>query len=311
MGTSRWDPTDWARYSTTTSTKSRAAIFTSRGIDNDLNPKKFGMRESRNSIANPQATPIIIGVDVSGSMGYLAEDLVKRGIGVTFEEILARSTDPKSGMVPDPHLMVIAIGDVDHDKSPVQATQFETDLTIAKQTEQIFLEGGGGGNSHESYDVAWYMAAMRTSTDVELRGKKGYIFTVGDEETPIGLTRAKIQEFFGDEATEDLTTEQLLAMAEERFHVFHIIVEEGSHVRMRGIDYVKESWQRLLGQRVLLLSDHKNLAEVIISAIQINEGATLDSVAKTWSAATALVVARAVGELSSVGSSNSSGVVRF
>lgn len=312
MGYSRFDPDSWTTYAASTATKSRSAIFTKHSIDDSLDPKKFLMRESRDSIANPLATPIIIGVDVTGSMGMIAENLVKKGIGTVFSEILERAKDPKSGMVPDPQMMVIAIGDVAYDLAPVQVTQFETDLLIAKQTETIFLEGGGGGNNQESYDVTWYTAAMRTVTDAhEKRGKKGYLFTVGDEEIPVGLTKNNIQKYFGDEAPENLSARQLLTMAEEKYHVFHVIVEQGSYAWRRGPENVKKTWQDLLGQRVLMLSDYDKLAEVIVSAIQVNEGTSIADVTASWSGDTSLAVARAIGDLAKSTSGVSSGIVRF
>jgi hypothetical protein len=43
MGSGRFDPTDWDAYSTSKSysTKSTSAIFTSRKLDADLDPKNI------------------------------------------------------------------------------------------------------------------------------------------------------------------------------------------------------------------------------------------------------------------------------
>ena len=85
-------------------------------------------------------------------------------------------------------------------------------------------------------------------------------------------------------------------MASRMYHIFHIVVEEGSHAR-HSMKEVMNSWTPLLGQRVLRLSDYKKLAEVVVSAIEVNEGKDADSVASSWSSATSLIVARAVGDL--------------
>jgi hypothetical protein len=66
----------------------------------------------------------------------------------------------------------------------------------------------------------------------------------------------------------------------------------------------------LLGQRVIGLSDHTKLAEVIVSAIEVNEGRDRDAVAKSWGKDTARVVRRAVGALTPA-TGRSAGVVRF
>jgi hypothetical protein len=298
MGTARWEASDWARYTTARTTKTRTEIFRSDRVPRDLDPAKFsGRRESRDSVANPNSNAIIIGADVTGSMGLIAESLVRKGIGTTFEEILRRAADPDGRMLPDPHLLVMGIGDVGWDRGPVQATQFEADIRIAEQLERIWLEGGGGANDHESYDIAWYFAALRTAIDCfERRGRKGYLFTVGDERPPLGLSRAAIKRFLGDDVQSDLTSAQLLAMAERTYHVFHIIVEEGNYART-NLASVRRAWKRMLGERALMLSDHTKLAEVIVSAIQVTEGASLADTARTWSGDTALVVVNALGSL--------------
>ncbi len=60
-------------------------------------------------------------------------------------------------------MMVMGIGDAWCDRVPLPVTPFETDIRIARQLEQIFLEHGGGGNNFESYNLPWYFAAKRTA----------------------------------------------------------------------------------------------------------------------------------------------------
>ena len=292
MGHARWNPRDWSAYADRTRGRSRADLFRARGLDPALDPKRITVRESRDSVHNPLSTPIIVGVDVTGSMGMLAESLVKRGLKPLFEEILDRQP------VTDPHLMAMAVGDAWYDRAPLQVTQFEADIRIAEQIQDLWIEGGGGGNSFESYNLPWYFAAMKTATDAwEKRRRKGYLFTVGDEPCPPVLEAAHIRDVFGDGSQYDIDTADLLAMVERTWEVFHVIVEEGSFARSR-LGQVMDSWVPVLGQRVLRLSDHRALPEVIVSAIEVNEGRDPGTVAESWSGNTADVVARAVGHLS-------------
>lgn len=303
MGSARWSPDDWVSYSSTTKAKTIDSIFTSSSIKDSLNPLGVGIRESRDSLLNPQSHAIMVNLDVTGSMGRIADVMAKEGLGVMVEEILKRKP------VSDPHIMLGGVGDAYCDRSPFQVTQFEADITIAKQLEEMWLEKGGGGNCFESYNLPWYFAALHTSIDCfEKRGKKGYLFTVGDEEAPEALLRSQIKKIFGDDVQEDYSTEKLLNMASKMYHVFHIVVEEGSHARSY-LSEVMDSWTPLLGQRVLRLSNHKKLAEVVVSAIEVNEGRDAATVSKSWSGDTSLVVARAVGGLTKA--SSGKGLVRF
>lgn len=304
MGSSRWSADDWTSYSSTTKTKTIDKIFTSRGLKDSLNPFGVALRESRDSVINPQSNAIIVGLDVTGSMGMISDALAREGLGIMVEEILKRKP------VTDPHIMCMGIGDAYYDSAPLQITQFEADITIAKQLEEIWLEKGGGGNSFESYNLPWYFAALHTSIDCfEKRNKKGYLFTIGDEEAPKAVLRTHVEKIFGDNVQQDYSTEQLLNMVSKMYHVFHIVVEEGSHARSY-LPKVMDSWTKLLGQRVLKLSNYKNLAEVVVSAIEINEGKDAAAVINSWSGSTSVVVSRALGGLTT-GSSKARGVVKF
>lgn len=288
MGSARWNPDDWAAYATTTKGRDRGAVFTSRHLPVDFDPKAIKVRESVDSDANPNSTPIIVALDVTGSMGAIPHQLVQGNLGTLMQELLDRRP------VSDPHLMFMGVGDADYDRAPLQTTQFEADIRIAEQLQKIFLEGGGGGNSSESYNLPWYFAATKTSCDaIAKRGKKGYLFTIGDEEPPATLRAQHIQNILGLDAQSDLASEDVLAMAERGFHVFHIIVEQGSHYRSHGAR-VREAWNQLLGQRVILLSDYTKLAEVIVSTIQMHEGVDKAAVSASWSKGTDLVVAHAL-----------------
>ena len=79
----------------------------------------------------------------------------------------------RGNAVTDPQFLCAAIGDSKSDKTPLQVTQFESDIRIIRQLTDLYLEGGGGGNYGESYHLLWYFAAYRTAADCfEKRGKK-------------------------------------------------------------------------------------------------------------------------------------------
>lgn len=270
MGYSSWVSTRsaYVAYADTIATKSTREVFTARGMKDYLNPNGVLLRESRDSEQNPQSTPIILGVDVTGSMGIIADRLVRQGLSTLIEGILDRQP------VTNPHIMAMGIGDVFKDSAPLQVTQFEPDVRIIEQLTDVYLEGGGGGNAFESYDLPWYFAAQRTSTDCfEKRGKKGYLFTMGDElPPPDGLSRADIKHVFGNDDQRGYSASELLEMAEEKYQVFHIIIEQGNYAR-RELTNVKNKWRELLGGRAVLLSNYNYMSEVIIAIMEVAEGA--------------------------------------
>jgi hypothetical protein len=268
MGYARWSPEDWDAYTDRLGSKSRDEIFTNRRINAAQDPKNIKVRESCDSDRNPQSTPIIVAVDDTGSMGMLAEVLIRKGLGVLLEGIYDRKP------VTDPHVMCMAVGDAWFDSAPLQVTQFEADLRLAEQLTNFYIEGGGGGNAHESYHLPWYFAATRTKCDAMLkRNKKGYLFTVGDEPPPPVLTAKHAMQIFGDSIQRDLKSDVILGIASRSWEIFHIVVQEGSYCRSAdGLAETQQKWKKLLGQRVLQLPDHRDLAELILTTIEVNEG---------------------------------------
>jgi len=294
LGNSTWSDRDWTDYATSTRTvsaKTPADLFKATATTSTLNPLNIKLRESRDSAFNPESTPIIVALDETGSMGQIAVEIAKSGLGILFTEILDRKP------VSDPHLMFMGVGDVHSDRSPLQVSQFEADAKIIEQLEQLHIEQNGGGNSSESYHFPWYFAATHTSIDsFEKRGKKGYLFTFGDELPPPPLTAAQIKQVCGDDVQGSLTTEELLVMASKMYHVFHIIIAEGNYARS-NLKNVQERWRDLMGQHALTCTDYTKLSEIIVSTIQVIEGEEAASVTKTWTGATIGVVNTAIKDL--------------
>lgn len=248
-------------------------------MDPDLDPKNFKYRESCDSPANPSSTPIILASDVTGSMGELAGIIARKGLGLIMSELYDKQP------VSDPHILCAAVGDVTCDRAPLQATQFEAEVApLTAQLEKIYVESGGGGNRGESYNAAWYLAAFRTKCDAIIKNRrKGYIFTIGDEPPLLTLGRDDVKRHFGDDVQVDLTSQGLLDVLTPSWEVFHLRVNEypGSH----------EAWVKLLGQRVIPVSNWEMLAEVVVSTIRVCEGEDVADVVDSWSGDTSVVVA--------------------
>ena len=134
------------------------------------------------------------------------------------------------------------------------------------------------------------------------------MFIIGDEEVPPSLTREQIKAVLGDDVEADFSYEDCLRMAERTYNVFHVMVAEGHHFRYRGPE-VEKSWRKVLGERALMLTDHTKLGEVVVSAIQLNEGTDLNTVLNSWSGDTALVVREATKGLTKNSSTSTGGIV--
>ncbi len=299
MGGGRYSDKDWSTYTSTKSARTSALygvsldaasanqIYEATALAKALDPRTIKVRESRDSADNPTSTAIIVALDVTGSMAPVLEYVAKTGL----KALCAALYDKRP--VPDPHIMCLGIGDVEFDRAPLQATQFEADIRIAEQLEQLYFERGGGGNSYESYSLAWLFAAQRCKTDCfEKRGKRGYLITVGDELPTTTLDPITVKAKTGLTIEAPVAAAEALALASTEWNVFHVVVEQGGFAR-GNTDRVANAWAAVVGQRVLRLSQIEKLAETIVSAIALTEGAAVD-----WDPATAEVVRRATAGLS-------------
>lgn len=288
MGHGRLTSDDWHSYSSTHITgRATHEIYTSSRMASEFDPRNITTRESCDSTDNPESTAIIVGLDVTGSMAPVLNAVAQK-LGTLVTQIYERRP------VSDPHLMFLGIGDIECDSYPLQATQFEADIRIAQQLTKIHFEQGGGGNNYESYLLAWYFAALHTKLDCfDKRSKKGFIFTLGDEEPTPYLKQRHLSKVFSRVEDKDYTQKELLEMASEKFEIFHLIIEEGNHCRThRGA--VIEAWTNLLGQRARPVSDHTKVAEIIISILQKEAGTSDSDILKTWDSETGSVVSKAL-----------------
>jgi hypothetical protein len=162
-------------------------------------------------------------------------------------------------------------------------SQFESDIRIAEQLGELWLEGNGGGNDCESYSMAYFFAANHTKIDCwEKRKQKGFLFTIGDEMPDAHLSADGIERVMGFRPQGGRNVQQLLEAARKKYHVFHIAVMEGSYARSNPSE-VMTSWNSLLGEdHVIRLQDHTKLAQVAVSAIQIAAGEDPKDVAASW-----------------------------
>ncbi len=235
-------------------------------VHDQMNP--FGVvRESRDSDQHPQSLAIAVIFDVTGSMGSVPRVLQTK-LGSLMQTLIQR------GYCQHPQILFGAVGDAHCDAVPLQIGQFESGLEMDDDLGKIYLEGGGGGQVHESYELALYFCARHTAIDCyEKRGHKGYLFTIGDEKPYATIQGDHVQTHIGGAVAGDIPIKQIEAEVQQRYEHFHIIPTNTYHGRDA---VVQEKWRQLLAERVLLLEDEETVCETIALAIGLCEGMVND-----------------------------------
>ena len=284
MGRGSYTASDWNKLKASrgiNETSTATTIFKNTTMKDYCNPRLINMRESCDSDDSPAATPIIIGFDVTGSMGYLAKELATNALNKTVTEIYR--TKP----VTDPHILCAAIGDVKCDKYPLQVTQFEADIRIVEQLLDLYLEGGGGSNGGESYHLLWYFAAHHTNTDAyNKRHQKGFLFTIGDDDTHTFLSSAEIDRVFGDKVRFQ-SNNPLIRAASEKYELFHIAITNA------------RQWKNVLPGRVVTIQRNQisYLSDIIIAILEMSAGTKLQDILRRYDRKSAAVLAVALSDL--------------
>src|SRR5262249_17099042 len=153
-----------------------------------MNPKDVRVRESRDSADHPASLPIVFALDVTGSMGEIPDRLARHELP-HFMKMLQTC-----GVV-DPQILFMAVGGPTCDKPPLQVGQFESTAELMDQwLTWSFLEGGGGAQSHESYELAMYFLSEHLDTDAwNKRKKRTYLFMTGDELPYPAVSRHQVE----------------------------------------------------------------------------------------------------------------------
>lgn len=262
----------------TTSYNCAQDMYTTRRLADVLNPKNV-MRECCDTEEHPNTIPVILALDVTGSMGGAAMEVAKK-LNVVMTKLYDK--------VKDVEFLVMGIGDLAYDDAPIQASQFESDIRIAEQLDKIYFEGGGGGNAYESYTAAWYFGLHHTKLDCWARGKKGIIITMGDEPLNPYLPKTPLRAATGDSLQGDVDTAELYKAVTEKFDVYHLMVND----RQTALKHYKQAVTNSFGKYL----DGQHLMEV-----------TLDSLAD----AIVDIVSNAEETSASVGAVNSNGEIAW
>ncbi len=259
MGGGSYNTASYSTRSTMRASKSVNDVFTqnvARKTNEGMIPWGV-MRESRDSVENPESLAIMVFLDETGSMGNIPVQLCRGALTHMMSPILEKG-------ITQAQICFAGIGDHEADREFLQVGQFETsDELIDTWLTNLYLEGNGGGNGGESYLLAWLFAARNTSIDCyEKRGQKGFLFTIGDEPTLNNVPADIVKKLSPTKEGSSVTALELLTEAKEKYNVFHIHINHGG----RGCGNLKE----IMGDNLIVVSDYNEIPKVMGEIVSSN-----------------------------------------
>lgn len=244
----------------------RSAFAYSDGGARTVHPRldpRDAFRESRDSAEHPDSLAIAVLFDVTGSMRRVPRILQSR-----LPNLLGLVQ--RKGYARDPQIMFGAIGDATCDRVPLQIGQFESDNRMDDDLGRIVLEGGGGGQQTESYELALYFMARHTSIDCfDRRGRRGYLFIIGDEMAYDRVKAREVRGVIGADPGEDVSLEWIVTEVQQKYHTYYLLPAGSSYA---GDVKVLSFWRDLLGQNAVELDDLDAVCETIALTVGLGEG---------------------------------------
>lgn len=231
-----------------------------RAKHSTMSPDSGKVKECRDSDAHPTSFPVILALDVTGSMRGIPQHFLASLLTKLISEIQTAGFDHTA-------ILIMAIGDHYRDSDPFQVSEFESgDEQLDMWLKRIYPEGGGGGNGGESYHLAYKYADKFTISDhFEKRNQKGLLITIGDEPCHSTLEKNHQKSIFGPGEYKDETVNSLLEAASKKYDVYHLHIMQGQEGK-NSIGF----WKELLGENCIPVNNYeetsKHIAKLVISS---------------------------------------------
>lgn len=200
-------------------------------------------------------SPIVVAIDGTGSMGndaYIIYDKMPMFYG----QILMQ------GYLEDPAISFAVVGDAYSDQAPIQICDFEQGTALDEWLKKLWIEGNGGGQSKESYDLtAYYYANYCDLKNATLP----FFFFIGDEGYYTKTEGGFINSHIGGKKT-DVPAGTTFKKLNEMFNVFLIHKPYSSSEDSA----ILEQWKKVVNpERILILEDSKAIVDVMLGAIAL------------------------------------------
>jgi hypothetical protein len=166
-----------------------------------------------------------------------------------------------------------AVGDAFSDSYPLQVQPFVEGAQLKDSLTKLVIEGGGGGSSQESYDLAALYYARNVSFPNAIR--KPILIFVGDEGLYNFIDKEKAAQHSRVDSNQRLTLEEVFAELVKKYAVYVIRKPYNCSTNYRGADdqRIEAQWAGLLGgDHVVGLPEAERVVDVIFGILAKETG---------------------------------------
>lgn len=250
--TSDYSPGDWKGYdfdaARKTYDKHVGRSYSAAKADNkrvaDLVPAK---------LTTESPAPLTILVDVTGSMGDWP--------AVMFSKLPYMDNECKEYLGEDFELSFAAVGDANSDQYPIQIRPFAKGRDMEQQLKELVIEGGGGGQCSESYELT----ALYYARNVEMpNAKRPIMIIIGDEGFYDHISKDHAKMAHVKLGSADIKTETVFEELKEKYSIYLIRKPYSSS----DDKYIQKKWEDLIGkEHIAILPSADRVVDVIFGIL--------------------------------------------
>lgn len=219
------------------------------------------------SLHTDSEAPLVIACDVTGSMADWPKIIFAK-LPLLYGQL--EKTYLKGA---DPQISFAAIGDAHCDRYPLQVQPFDKGESLDERLGKLILEGGGGGQISESYELAALYYSRNAG--VPNATKPIFIF-IGDEMVYETINSAQASKWARTDLGEKALTKDVMNELRAKYSVYMIrkMYNGGYGDGMSPTDTkIQAQWERLLGpDRVKILPEPERVVDVILGIVAEDVG---------------------------------------
>lgn len=254
-----YDPGPWRGHDFGSARK-RYDVHVGRSYDDARSSNKDISELVEKSLETNSESPLVIACDVTGSMGEWPATM--------FSKLPYLELEGKEYLGDDMEISFAAVGDVYSDDYALQVRKFTKGTELKEKLEELVIEGGGGGQTMESYDLC----ALYYSRKVKMpKAIKPIFIFIGDEGCYDSIDRESAKTYAGIELKERLPTKQVMKDLQSKYSVYLIRkpYDNGYGDSMSSTDKkLYKEWADMLGEdHISILPDPNRVVDVIFGIL--------------------------------------------
>lgn len=253
--TSGWHGRSSYSYKPTGSILRRAAATRAKAHGPRTYEKKSGPNEKiidpRKHIRSESPNPLIVAVDVTGSMASWPFEIFDR---------LPLLYNTLSQYRPDLEISFAAIGDANYDQWPLQVTTFASGFDLEQLLGSLYGEGGGG-DAPESYGL--FAHWVNTHVQIPHATEAPFLIVFGDAPMHPTTPGQQIGHYLGDGQSREVSSIKAWQQLAQSWNVWFLRRPTG-----RPGDQVDKQWgQAITEQKIFHIQDEQRAVDYAMGLI--------------------------------------------